>query len=41
MYGVFHRAVHITSRSLDSKLLTETFYVYHPIKYEHNLIAMI
>ena len=37
---MFHRAVHFTTLSLDGKLLTETFYVYHPIKYEHILIVM-
>jgi hypothetical protein len=37
---MFHRAVHITALSLDGELLTETFYVYHLIEYEHILVVM-
>lgn len=36
---MFHRAIHITTFSLDGELLTETFNVYHPIKHEHILIV--
>jgi len=40
-YSVVYRTFHITTLSRNGDLLTEAFYVYHPIKYQHILFVII